>query len=640
MTKTKKLDTKSYFIAGLQLKNKNDFIGAKAALQKALDINPHHFDSLYLLGVIASIENNLILAQHYLNSAHLRNPSHLECNFNLAVLTEKLGNFEAAHSQYANILTAQPNHIPSLFNLGCLMVKIREPHKALEIFKQVYEIQPSLIKARHYYEQLLSEINDAQELSVSATHNTNNPNLSDYIHHHEIGMQHLNQHEFKEAISQFNIAIKIIPENPEAHHNKAMALEKMGNLQQALDIYRVALNLKNDSATTLNNIGNICRELGSYNEALTYFYKALAINTNYAEAYNNLGWTYYEMRDFKASLESYTKAININPNLSAAKFNLGLCQLMLGDYVNGWKNYEYRKSQPLYNLRELTSSGTEWSGSENITDRTIYIYTEQGLGDTIQFCRYLKPLANMGAKVLFKPQPELSNLLKNLAGVERLLHLEEKIPEHEFQCSLLSLPLALNAYIGTIPPPTIQLSNSKLAELWKKKIVGIKSPKVGIVWSGGHRQNQPELWAVNKRRNISFELISQLNLDHIEFFSLQKGSEAELDLAGNITKLWPNGNLHNFTSDISDFIDTAALIVNLDLVISVDTSTAHLAGSLNVPVWILNRFDGCWRWQSKNSRTDWYPSATLYRQATPGNWIDVITTVREDLLKLFPKAGA
>jgi ADP-heptose:LPS heptosyltransferase len=165
----------------------------------------------------------------------------------------------------------------------------------------------------------------------------------------------------------------------------------------------------------------------------------------------------------------------------------------------------------------------------------------------------------------------------------------------------------------------------------------ISGPKVGLVWNGGFRVNQPELWEVNNRRNIPFELLSQINIPHIQFFSLQKGEEAEQILSNIKDQYWPEHlqNFHNFTAELYDFTDTAALIANLDLVISVDTSTAHLAGAMNKPVWILNRHDNCWRWLESGEKSPWYPSAKLYRKKYAEGWENVVQQARQDLLKYF-----
>jgi hypothetical protein len=202
----------------------------------------------------------------------------------------------------------------------------------------------------------------------------------------------------------------------------------------------------------------------------------------------------------------------------------------------------------------------------------------------------------------------------------------------------MSLPLAFKTTLETIPNVTPYIYSNKGKEKnWCERLSKISGPRVGLVWNGGFRANQPELWEVNNRRNIPFELMSQINTPHIQFFSLQKGMEAEQILSNIKDQYWPEHaqNFHNFTRELLDFSDTAALIANLDLVISVDTSTAHLAGAMNKPVWILNRHDNCWRWLESGEQSPWYPSAKLYRKKYAEGWEDTIQKVRQDLHKYF-----
>jgi hypothetical protein len=199
----------------------------------------------------------------------------------------------------------------------------------------------------------------------------------------------------------------------------------------------------------------------------------------------------------------------------------------------------------------------------------------------------------------------------------------------------MSLPLAFKTNKNSIPNTTPYLKPQKAKdEYWKSKLSAIKRPKVGLVWSGGFRPNNPELWGVNQRRNIPFELMSKLNQEGIEFFSLQKGEGVESELKAHKERFWDTGNFHDYTELLINFSDTAALIYQLDLVISVDTSTAHLAGALGKPVWILNRYDNCWRWLSEVETSDWYPSARLFRQKVAGEWGDLIHAARDQLYQL------
>jgi tetratricopeptide (TPR) repeat protein len=601
---------------------------AKNCYAQALEIDPLHFDSLYLSSAIAVQENNIDLAIDFLNRALAINPSHIDSLFNLSVLLEKISETEKALSTYELLNQLAPNHVQSRYNYASLLAKLGHIPNAINEFKKVIELQPDLLIARQNYEKLLWSQSQQVELAPN--------NLNEFIKAHNKGLLLLEENQFSAALEHFDKALTIEPKSFEGHHNKGMALEKMGRLQEALSHYQQAIEYCPESSRTFNNLGNAYRELDLLDEAIKSFERAIELDPEYAEAFSNLGWTLFRLQEYQQSKEYFKKAIKINPSLSPAVFNLSLCQLTLGEFDEGWIHYEERMKQPLYQMKIDPLNKPQWDGSQELDGKTIYIHSEQGLGDTIQFCRYIRLLANRGAKVLFETQIQLQELLKNLDGVSQLIEPGQAVPSYDYHCPLMSLPLAFKTNENNIPNEIPYIFADEVKKgCWKDKLAAISGPKVGLVWSGGFRPNNPELWGVNQRRNVSFELISQLNMDGIEFFSLQKGDGAEAELKKYKDQLWKSSNLHNFVDELQDFSDTAALIEQLDLVISVDTSTAHLAGATGKPVWILNRFDGCWRWLDKGDSSQWYPTAKLYRQKSTGCWDEVIEKVRNDLRRKF-----
>jgi hypothetical protein len=309
---------------------------------------------------------------------------------------------------------------------------------------------------------------------------------------------------------------------------------------------------------------------------------------------------------------------------------------MIGDLHHGWQNFEARafiKNSPLiasYNAIPRLKNLADAKGKK------ILIWSEQGLGDAIQFCRYVPELLKLGADLTFVIPAALTTVMESLGGAIQLTNNCDDLSGFDFQAPLMSLPLIFNTELATIPSPTSYLkANSTKQKMWAERLGAKQILRVGLVWSGGFRPNQPEMRAVNERRNISLEMISRLqHLTNIEFYSLQKGDPAESEFQRNRSTAWPTNNLYNFVSELKDFSDTAALISNLDLVISVDTSTAHLAAALGKPTWILNRYDSCWRWLEDRCDSPWYQSVSLYRQKTPGNWDGVLDIVEKDLAAL------
>jgi hypothetical protein len=312
-----------------------------------------------------------------------------------------------------------------------------------------------------------------------------------------------------------------------------------------------------------------------------------------------------------------------------------LCHLLLGNFKDGWQGYEWRwKNESTLRLQSKRSFPQPlWLGEQSLIDKTILLHAEQGLGDTIQFCRYVPLVAKMGAKVILEVQRPLLKLLENLEGVSQIVAVGDPLPTFDYQCPLMSLPLAFKTEIESIPSNVPYIKAPPIQEDdWKIKLQAHQKLKVGLVWNGGFRPNHPELWSLNARRNIPLAKIAQLNIPGVNFYSLQKGEPAESELVQSGNQYWDPSNFYNFVSELNDFSDTAALIANLDLIISVDTSTAHLAAAMGKPVWLLNRFDTCWRWLLDRKDSPWYPTLTLYQQEKMGDWESVLERVREDLV--------
>ena len=606
---------------GLKHHQLGELQSAKELYLRALANDSHSFDSLYLLGMIAAQEGNYSEAMHFLKAAATENPTHADVKFNLAVLFEKAGQFSLAIEQYEQTIQTKLDFVEAYFNLAGIYLKQDKLNEALDLIETLLKHKPTFEQALKIKIEIINKVN----LLNSA---------QEFIRTHQKGLTQLTNKEYLQAIESFTKALIIKPQSAEAHHNLGMTYEKLGQFENAEISYRNAIKYKNDSAESYNNLGNILRELSRNSEAIECFKNALAIKANYPEAMNNLGWTLYEGNQFEESIEQFNNAIAISPQFSSARFNLSMVNLMQGDFKNGWANYESRKLLANYKSQKMLAP--DWNGTEDVRGKTILVYAEQGMGDTIQFSRYLKYLSKLDSKVIFIPQPALICILKSIIGVDQFLGPGDKIPHHDYSCLLMSLPYALKKQIKNIPSEEKYIfPEDEKVLFWKNKIAHIKSPKIGLVWSGGFRADQPELWGVNKRRNISFDVLSAINNPNFNFFSLQKGEPAESELLSKKDFFWKTNNLHNYCKQLNDFTDTAGLIANLDLIITVDTSTAHLSAAMGKPTWILNRFNNCWRWLSNGNSSEWYPSVKLFRQKEKGNWNNVIAEVSNELKQKF-----
>lgn len=625
---------------GFKFFKNGDLQSAKTIFAQVLELAPDNFDCLYLYAALSMQEENFLLAKTLLCEAVKVQSDNIDALFNLAVVFEKMDDAEQSLTTYDALLAIQPKHLKALYNKASLLAKKGFLENALNNLEQVLEIDPNLDTAHKNYVEIKKQLQMQQiflEQNNNSAHQLASQNFENL---HNIGLAHFNKKDFKKAVDFFKQALRLKPNSHAANHNLAIALERTGCLNEALAYYKDALEINGESSSTLNNIGNVYRELGLLEMSRDSLLTAIKINPDYAEAFNNLGWTHYCLRQFQEANGCFKKALEINPHLVETKYNLGLSQLMQGDFENGWINYEYRTQQPNYKKRQLPLDRPQWHGSESIDKKIIYIHSEQGLGDTFQFSRYLGLLADCGATILFEPGVALLPLFQDQDYPVQLIKPGDVIPKYDFHCPLMSLPFAFKTTLETIPNITPYIHPNKDKErYWRERLSKISGPKVGLVWNGGFRANQPELWEVNNRRNIPFELLSEINISHIQFFSLQKGVEAEKILSNIKSQYWPDHaqNFNNFTAELYDFTDTAALIANLDLVISVDTSTAHLAGAMNKPVWILNRHDNCWRWLESGEKSPWYPSAKLYRKKYGEGWENIVQQVRRDLLQYFSK---
>jgi tetratricopeptide (TPR) repeat protein len=335
-----------------------------------------------------------------------------------------------------------------------------------------------------------------------------------------------------------------------------------------------------------------------------------------------MGFVLQDKGQFRDAMTLYQKALQINPNLAEAHGHMSYILLLFGNFKEGWKEFEWRWKTK--KLQQRNFSQPFWDGSD-IQDKSILLHTEQGFGDAIQFVRYVSAVAQRGAKVILECREELLTLFKSLEGVTQVIKYGEQIPEFDVHCPVMSLPLIFSTEVETIPKKVPYIfTEQDLIDSWSKKVTSSSSKlAIGLVWSGN------PVYSGDRYRSLSLDMFSPLNqLEQVTFYSLQKGEAAQQ------AKNPPKGlHLIDYTDEIHDFSDTAALIENLDLVISVDTAVAHLAGALGKPVWTLLPFVPDWRWMLDREDSPWYPSMRLFRQKTYGDWESLIANITIELKK-------
>lgn len=395
-----------------------------------------------------------------------------------------------------------------------------------------------------------------------------------------------------------NVRHLIAPPRRAAHYDYTTwnrlgrTLVHSGRFEEALGCYREALALKPDSAAILNNLGNALCYLNRLDEAEACLREALRLEADH-------------------------------PNFHA---NLGHVLLQAGRLQEGWNEQEWRWRTTRMAAEVERISGPVWNGEE-LDDRVILLHAEGGNGDTLQFCRYV-PLVAARTRTVLEVQRPLVRLLSQLPRNIQTIAQGDEFPSYDLHCSLMSLPHAFNTTLATIPVATPYLNaDPDETARWRDRLASIRGLRVGLCWAGGHRPWSPKQTAVDVRRSMSLETLAPLGeIPGVTFVSLQIGPQA--DEAAHP----PAGmKLYDFTSEIRDFADTAGLVDQLDLVISVDTAVLHLAGALGKPVWLLNRFDTCWRWLQGRDDSPWYPSLRQFRQVSPGNWEHPVLRVQDAL---------
>jgi len=441
-----------------------------------------------------------------------------------------------------------------------------------------------------------------------------------------LGLAVLKEGRADEAVQCERQALRLDPENVEALNNLGIALHALNALPEAENHFRGALRLAPEHANAMLNLGVIRQSLGHPEEAEALYRRALALGTDAPRACNNLALALAELDRLEEAEAACRDALAANPDYPEAGVNLAMILLMRGKMAEAWPYYEARwRVPPLLEAQQFPDK--RWTGAKPVEGKTILLVAEQGFGDTLQFCRYAPMVAKLGARVILAVPPELSRLMLSLKGVDQVVSRDDAMPAFDLLCPLMSLPLAFGTMEETIPwrVPYLEADPDAI-EHWEKIIPpGIPRAAgglvIGLVWAGARRQHQPHTLAIDRRRSMTLADMAPLGaVADCVFVSLQLGPPAKQAAAAPFP-------LIDVTDRLTDFADTAALIEALDLVITVDTAVAHLAGALGKPVWLLNRLDTCWRWPRDRADSQWYPTMRLFRQTAAGDWADVIRRV-------------
>ena len=590
------------------------------------------------LAAICGMQDRFDELIEFLRKALELNPNYPDFHNNLGVALKREGDLTAAIASYKSALQLKPNYPEAHNNLGNALKEQGDLAAAIASYKTALQLKPNYPEAHNNLGIVLKEQGDlAAAIASYIAAIQINPNYPDA--HNNLGTALKDQGDLPAAIASYNTALKLKPNYPDAHNNLGNALTDQGDLPAAITSYITALQLKPNNPDAHNKLGNALKEQGDLTAAISSYKKALVFRPNHPEAHNNLGTALQEQGNLTAAIASYNKAVELKPNHPEAHLNTSLTMLLGGDYRNGWEKYEWRfkKEKDAPRPHSLPKCN-KWNGEALTGEKErLLIVTEQGLGDTLLFMRYAIALRNQGIPLSLCAQPNLHTLIQ-VSGIDP----SPLTPQQGDQITdglwipLLSVPryLEVSPDKPIITEPYIKTTN-ELSVKWKGILSAAERPIIGINWQGNPQTEKAGL----RGRSLQLEAFAPITSgSQTSLLSLQKGFGSEqLETCSFKDRFVSCQEQINNTWD---FLETAAIIANCDLVITSDTSVAHLAGGMGKTTWLLLHKVPEWRWGLEGDTSFWYPSMRLFRQSERGNWDQVMERVAEELQKQFGGASA
>jgi len=589
-------------VAGFQAQQSGKLDAAIVCYSKAISISPEFAEAHRRLGMALKKQGKLAEAtQHYQRAINLK-PDLLEAYINLGVVFRKQGMSQEAIAAYEKALEINPNAANVHNNIGNVYRDLSRVDEAASSYQKAIALDQDYV----------------------------NPIVS-------LGSIFQEQDKVEDAIAMYERAIAIEPNSASVRSNLGVALKDVGRLDEAKTQLQQAIALDPNYAISYSNLSSVLEEMDQLDAAEAMSRKAIALDPNFTDAYHNLAVALHRKCQWQACIASYERAIDLNPQFAEAHMGLAITLMTTGILQRGFAEYEWR-----WQLKHIQGPGLtqpDWQG-ESLEGKTILLYTEQGFGDTINFIRYAPLVRARGAnvKVIVMCKPAVYRLLQTVDGIDQVVINGEELPSFDVKAALLSLPRILGTTWETIPTtvpyvkavPTVpEKSETLTGEEALKRLLqtqqafpgGSQGTRVGIVWAGNPSNKN------DRHRSTSLSYFQQLlEIPGIAFYSLQKGSRTA-DITPDISNL-----VHLGQPLLKDFADTAAIVQQLDLVITVDTSVAHLAGALGKPVWVLLCYCPDWRWTLEREDSPWYPTMRLFRQQQPGDWSELFARVKSALL--------
>jgi tetratricopeptide (TPR) repeat protein len=581
----------AWFEAGLRLLKAGELTEAEKCGRSALALDQGHADSLHLMGLLCMAGKQYDLAIEWFAVAIRQDPQVADYFTNLGTALYRKGRAEEAIKSFDRALVLNPNQSAVWSMMGELLQHEKRLDEAILSFDQALNVKPDFLEAANSGAKLYFETR-----------------------------------RYDQVIARLTRSLEIDPNQAAAYNLRGISHSRLRRYEEALEDCQRGVELAPDNAEFNNNVGLLLQNLDRHDEVLVWVDKALALKPEFAEAYNIRSLSLFELRRCEEAFANMNRAIELEPERADYHWNLALMQLRIGDFDAGWLGREWGPKVASLAFVDRKFTKPQWKGEE-IAGKTILLHSDEGLGDTIQFSRYATMVSELGARVILEVELPVHGLLTGMEGVAQCLAKMEgaEPPEFDLHRPLSSLPLAFRTRLETIPGPLAYLPPLPQARVreWQARLGAHDRLRVGLVWSGN------PLHANDRNRSTNLQAMSAIFDVGARFYSLQKEPrEADKAMLGGCTEVV------DLTEHLGDFTDTAALIASLDLVITVDTSVAHVSAALGRPTWILLPFTPDYRWLLGRDDSPWYPSARLFRQDESRDYAKVLVRVREELQTL------
>jgi tetratricopeptide (TPR) repeat protein len=599
-----------WFAAALAHQRAGRAAKAERGCRLILSVDPGHAPTLHLLGLIEHQQGRSGDAIEHIRAAIARDAGDPAFHHNLGNILRAQDLRAEAIECYERALALAPTSVDTLYNLGNTCQELGRPEQAIAYFERALRLRPDAIELHNNLGTALQDAGRIDEAIASYRKALGlRPDAAETFDNLAGALRAQGRLDSAQAI--YESVLVRAPDRVESHIGLGLVLRDRGRLDEAIFRYEHALALAPDHPAAHNNIGVALVELGRPEEAIEHYRRALMVQPDRAETHNNLGIALERRGRYPEALGCYGRALTLKPDYAEAHFNRSHALLVTGELDEGWREYEWRFAVARY---DRNFGRPLWSG-EPLGAKTILIHAEQGFGDTLQFVRYVPAVAERGGRVVLEAPGPLVRLLGTLDGASRVVAAGDPLPEFDCHCPLLSLPRIFETNLTTIPDAVPYLNVPAEASVaWPGRIGGGSGLRVGLVWAGA------------TQTGIDLQSLQPLSgVAGVNWFSLQVGDRSR-DLS-----LVDRSGITDLSPWLADFADTAAAVCQLDLVISVDTSVAHLAGALARPTWVVLPSNPDWRWLLDRDDSPWYPTARLFRQKTPGNWTGVINDLRAAL---------